>query len=85
VGDIILTEKDCHEGLEVYVEGRPMFLASAGVLKGHKAVQIGGRIRLPQHVVNEQLAELEKAKSQKDHKQANEPVPANAADSEAGR
>ncbi|QDT66259.1 flagellar motor switch protein FliM [Calycomorphotria hydatis] len=63
VGDIVLTEKDSHQGLEVFVEGRPMFLAHAGVLKGHKAIQILGRIKLPRDVVDEQLSELKAEES----------------------
>jgi flagellar motor switch protein FliM len=40
VGDIIASEKDIHEPLLVYVEGKPKFLASPGQYKGHKAIQI---------------------------------------------
>jgi flagellar motor switch protein FliM len=40
VGDIIASEKDVHEPLLVYVEGKPKFLASPGKYKGHKAIQI---------------------------------------------
>ena len=44
VGDLILTEQDVSRGLTLLVEGRPMFTARAGLLKGHKAVEVGGRI-----------------------------------------
>lgn len=40
VGDIISTEKDIREHLEVEVEGVVKFMASAGSLKGKKAIQI---------------------------------------------
>jgi flagellar motor switch protein FliM len=40
VGDIIASEKDVHEPLLVYVEGKPKFLAAPGKYKGHKAIQI---------------------------------------------
>jgi flagellar motor switch protein FliM len=40
VGDIIASEKDIHEALLVYVEGKPKFLASPGKYKGRKAIQI---------------------------------------------
>jgi flagellar motor switch protein FliM len=40
VGDIIASEKDIHEPLMVYVEGKPKFLAAPGKYKGRKAIQI---------------------------------------------
>ncbi len=40
VGDIITTQKDQREMLEVLVEGVPKFLAKPGACKGHKAIQI---------------------------------------------
>src|SRR5687768_7050718 len=40
VGDIITTDKDVHEPLEVAVEGAPKFHASPGAFKGRKAIQI---------------------------------------------
>ncbi len=40
VGDIISTEKDTQEALEVEVSNRVKFLASAGAFKGRKAIQI---------------------------------------------
>lgn len=42
VGDIIATEKDAHEPLEVQVEGLPKFWAKPGAFKGHKAICIDG-------------------------------------------
>ncbi|RIK77351.1 MAG: flagellar motor switch protein FliM [Planctomycetota bacterium] len=42
VGDIIASEKDVHEPLLVYIEGKPKFYASPGKLKGRKAIQIKG-------------------------------------------
>lgn len=40
IGDIISTEKDTGEPLEVEVSNRVKFLASAGAFKGRKAIQI---------------------------------------------
>jgi flagellar motor switch protein FliM len=40
VGDIIASEKDVHEPLLVYVEGKPKFWAAPGKFKGRKAIQI---------------------------------------------
>ena len=40
VGDVIASEKDIHEALIVYVQGKPKFLASCGKFKGRKAIQI---------------------------------------------
>ena len=55
VGDIIVTEKDKQQGLQVSVEGRPMFLGYAGLYKGHKAIRIGDTIARPQDIVEEKL------------------------------
>lgn len=41
VGDVILTNQPCRDGAEMLVEGRPLFRAFPGVLKGHKAVRVG--------------------------------------------
>ena len=46
VGDIIASEKDVHDSLMVYVEGKPKFLASPGKFKGRKAIQIRGDYQL---------------------------------------
>jgi flagellar motor switch protein FliM len=40
VGDIISTEKDIRDLLEVEVEGVVKFMATAGAYKGKKAIQI---------------------------------------------
>jgi flagellar motor switch protein FliM len=40
VGDIITTDKDIHQPLDVAVQGVPKFQASAGAFKGSKAVRI---------------------------------------------
>lgn len=55
VGDVIVTEKDIAEGLKVLVEGRPMFLAHPGVLKGHKAIRVMQAISRPQDLVEARL------------------------------
>lgn len=41
VGDVIVTEHEVRHGAQVLVEGRPMFQAHPGTLKGHKAIRIG--------------------------------------------
>lgn len=46
VGDIITTEKDVHTPLVLEVEGKPKFHASAGSLKGRKALRIAKRIEV---------------------------------------
>jgi flagellar motor switch protein FliM len=40
VGDIITTDKDTRTPLDVAVQGVNKFLASAGALKGNKAIQV---------------------------------------------
>jgi flagellar motor switch protein FliM len=58
VGDVIMTEMDQNEGLRIFVEGRPLFLGSPGVVKGHKAVQIGDMIVRPKDLVEGQLKQM---------------------------
>lgn len=55
VGDVIVTEKDRLKPLEVCVEGRPKFEASAGVYKGRKAIRVGEPILRPQDLVEKKL------------------------------
>jgi len=55
VGDVLLTKKSKDQGLEVYVEGRPMFLGMSGQLSGSKAIQITNKIDHPLDSVNEKL------------------------------
>jgi flagellar motor switch protein FliM len=55
VGDVIMTERESGQPLEVYVEGRPLFRGSAGVFKGHKAVQISTPIERPEEIIEAQL------------------------------
>lgn len=56
VGDVIMTEKDHHQPMQVCIEGRPKFDAYPGMLKGHKAIRIGGAISLPKDIVERKLA-----------------------------
>ena len=56
VGDVIMTEKEVGQGLEVSIEGVPKFLSYPGVLKGHKAIRIGEPIVRPSDVVQQRLA-----------------------------
>ena len=55
VGDLILTGKPVDQGLEVAVEGRPLFAGRAGRVRGHKAVEIGGRVVRPQDRIDDLL------------------------------
>ncbi len=56
VGDVIVTEHDSHNALEVCIEGRPKFTGFPGLTKGHKAVRIGVPIIPPDEVVERKLA-----------------------------
>lgn len=56
VGDVIMTEKDHHQPMQVCIEGRPKFDAYPGMLKGHKAIRIGSAISLPKDIVERKLA-----------------------------
>jgi flagellar motor switch protein FliM len=47
VGDIITTDKDVHQPLEVAVEGTTKYQASAGAFKGCKAVKIEAAEKAP--------------------------------------
>jgi flagellar motor switch protein FliM len=47
IGDIITTEKDIREPLEIEISDRVKFLASAGAYKGRKAIQIQAIIDKP--------------------------------------
>lgn len=51
VGDVIMTERECSQGLEVVIEGRPLFVGHPGVYRGHKAIRVGRRIARPQDVI----------------------------------
>jgi flagellar motor switch protein FliM len=51
VGDVILTENDVRLGAQILVEGRPLFQAFPGTLKGKKAVRIGENLASPQEVL----------------------------------
>jgi flagellar motor switch protein FliM len=61
VGDVIMTEKGREQALEVYVEGRPLFRGSAGLLKGHKAIQITASIPRTEDLIDAQLKAAEAA------------------------
>ncbi len=55
VGDVIMTDKPCNQGLQVFVEDRPMFTGKPGVYKGHKAICIGKLIDRPEDLVEREL------------------------------
>ena len=47
VGDIVTTEKDCHEPLEIKVAGVGKFTGKPGAFKGRKPVEVLGTISKP--------------------------------------
>lgn len=49
VGDVIASEKETHEPLTLFVQGKPKFLAAAGQYKGRTAVRVTGSF-VPQEV-----------------------------------
>src|SRR3990172_8038910 len=55
VGDVIMTEKPCREGLQVLIEDRPMFTGHPGLYKGHKAVCISQPVVRPEDLVEQRL------------------------------
>jgi flagellar motor switch protein FliM len=55
VGDVIMTEKGRAQPLEVYIEGKPLFRGSAGLFRGHKAVQIASSIARSEDLIEAQL------------------------------
>ncbi len=55
VGDVIVTERDQAHGVEVHVEGRPVFTAKPGTWKGRKAVEITGKIKHSEDFIAERL------------------------------
>lgn len=60
VGDVITTERDVSQGLTIWVEGQPVFTASPGLLKGHKAIEIGEHLDRIEDVIENQLAKAPK-------------------------
>ena len=66
VGDIIATEKDVQQPLEVSVEGRPKFHAKPGQFKGRKAIELLSTMeehRVQAEVANDSQELREEAKS----------------------
>lgn len=57
VGDVILTEHDVNAGLTLCVEGHPVFFAKPGLLKGHKAVEVGEHIDRIEDIIDAKLGE----------------------------
>lgn len=61
IGDIITTDRDVAHGLTIYVEGQPMFAGQPGILKGHKAVEVGEHIDRIEDVIDRELAKAAKS------------------------
>lgn len=57
VGDVIMTEKDQNEELEICIEDRPLFTARPGQLKGHKAVRIERTVQRTKDLIEHKLKE----------------------------
>ena len=55
IGDLITTDRDVSQGLTIWVKGQPMFTARPGLLKGHKAIEIGQHIDRIEDVIAEKL------------------------------
>jgi flagellar motor switch protein FliM len=60
IGDVILTDRDKSRGVTVMVEGKPIFRAFPGIIKGHKAIEIVDRQRNVRDKINEQMQMLVK-------------------------
>ncbi len=58
VGDLIMTGRDVDQGPEIAIEGRPLFLGKAGLVKGQKAVEVGRRLDRPQDALQKLLGEI---------------------------
>lgn len=59
IGDVITTEQDSKMGMQILVEGRPMFTGTPGLIKGRKAVQISSAIAGLKDLVESQLRSRE--------------------------
>jgi flagellar motor switch protein FliM len=51
VGDVIVTENGQEHGLQVLIEGRPMFLGRPGLYQGHKAIEIRRTLVKPKDLI----------------------------------
>jgi len=60
VGDVILTDTSVEEGMEVLVEGRPLFLGVPGLLKGHKAIRLTQQMIPTRDLIEKKLKETGK-------------------------
>jgi len=61
VGDVILTDTAASQGVELLIEGRPVFRGFPGIFKGHKAIRIGEELKAPRIAIAERLSQHEKA------------------------
>ena len=55
VGDVIMTEKLRSAGIEVLLEGMPLFNGFPGQFRGRRAVRLGKQIARPQDLVEQKL------------------------------
>ena len=58
-GDVIVTTRDKAAGVDVLIEGRNLFRAFPGVLKGHKAIRVTQHLKSYRDFIDEQLGEPE--------------------------
>jgi flagellar motor switch protein FliM len=63
IGDCIVTEKDARQGLEIYIESRPLFTAYAGLYKNHKAVRIGKTLQSPGEALGQRTGGAERPRT----------------------
>ncbi|GAB4154647.1 MAG: flagellar motor switch protein FliM [Planctomycetaceae bacterium] len=56
IGDIIMTDHQVQQGVELLIEGQPMFEGSVGTYHGHKAVMVEKRIIQAKDLIDEKLA-----------------------------
>lgn len=56
IGDVIMTEHQVKNGIQILVEDQPMFEGQVGMFRGHKAVRIGKRIAHAKDLIDDRLA-----------------------------
>lgn len=55
VGDVITTSTRADGGIDLLVEGRPMFRGHPGLLNGHKAISLEDQIIAPNDLIEQEL------------------------------
>lgn len=73
VGDVIMTEHPKEDGLEVVVEGCPMFMAKPGAVKGKKAIRVTGMVAHSRDILREKLQSVAESSTSKSMPSVTEP------------